>query len=104
MIYIEFAGKRFCINEHGFLRNPNDWMPEWAQRVGKDEGIPFLTGDHCMVIRLIRKAFFASHETPSELTLPTITNYSIAHLKKLFPCGMVRSSCRLAGLPTPYKD
>lgn len=96
---IELAGKLVQITEDGFLVNPQDWTPEMAVVLAKEEGI-VLTDKHIEVINLLRK----KHMAGEVLTIRKVGTSGIVDIKELyhlFPGGPLKKSSKIAGIPKP---
>jgi len=111
---IQVSGKAVETDEQGFLRNPEDWSEEFAEKMAERDGIQ-LFDEHWGLIGYFRDYY---EQTQS---LPTMRNIVMTlgkqhgtrfhgrktyenHLYSLFPKDPVRELCKLAGLPMPQPD
>ena len=101
MPFIEFKGKKFEVNEEGFLIRLEDWSQELAKALAEQEGIGQLTEDHWAVINYIRKYYLDHDIAPMVRMLCKATGFPLRYIYRLFPSGPARGACKVAGLPKP---
>ncbi len=88
----------------GYLTEPNDWTPAWAQGVASAQNIE-LTEDHWVVLRFMR-AFLEEHQVAPDARfvmrhLAQTQGASRNRLFELFPHGYVGQACKIAGMRRP---
>jgi tRNA 2-thiouridine synthesizing protein E len=95
------------LDEHGFLRDWNDWTAELARAMAQADGIE-LTEDHWRVIEILRDYYAEFEIAPPMRALVQILQGRVAEsgatsraLYRLFPEGPAKQGCRYAGLPKP---
>ena len=54
MAIVEFKGKKFEVDEDGFLLKFEDWNPEWVEYVKESEGIAVISENHQKVIDFLQ--------------------------------------------------
>jgi len=95
-------------NNEGFLENPNDWSPEVATVIAKDDCIT-LNKKHWEIIAFLR-SFYKEHEIspPSNRLFVKSVREALGeekgnsiYLMQLFPGTPAKTACRIAGLPRP---
>lgn len=85
----------------GFMTDPNEWTPEIADALARDEGIAALTDRHWAVIRFVRDEFAASGQSPTMRTITKKSGVDTKELYALFPKGPAKKVARIAGLGKP---
>lgn len=94
----------------GRLLNLNDWSPELAEEMARNEGLT-LTDQHWDVINTIREYYQAFNISPIYKLLRRelkkkfgAERASDEALSSLFPAGVQHQSSRLAGVPLAFLD
>lgn len=90
-----------AFNEEGFMTDPNQWTPEIAEILAKEEGIETLTPDHWKIIDFCRATGLASGKAPTLRQITTGTGISTKDLFALYPKGPAKKVARIAGLGKP---
>ncbi|MFC2169316.1 TusE/DsrC/DsvC family sulfur relay protein [Acidobacteriota bacterium] len=99
---IEFKGKKIGFNEEGFLMNPDDWDEDVAKKIAREEeGIDSLTKDHWEVISYIRNYYLEKNLAPMVRKVCKTTGFQLRYIFELFPSGLAKGACKVAGLPKP---
>ena len=98
---VEFKGKKFEVDEDGFLQNFEDWCEEWVEYVKESEGIKELTDDHWKVINFLQDYYKKNGIAPMVRILSKVTGYKLKKIYELFPSGPGKGACKMAGLPKP---
>ena len=101
MASINVNGKKFELDEDGFMVDPEQWTEEVAQYFAPGEGINQLTEDHWKVINYVRNYYKQFQIAPMVRKLCKETGNSLKNIYELFPTGPAKGSCKLAGLPKP---
>ncbi len=102
MPFIEKRGKKFEVNEEGFLAYPDEWNEETAEILaGEEEGIDQLTEDHWKVIHYIRDYYNEKNLAPMVRKVCKNTGFKLKYIFELFPSGPAKGACKVAGLPKP---
>ena len=94
-----YAGKTVEVTEEGYLVNREDWTPEIAAEIAKEQGIE-LTDKHYEVLEYLRKESAAG----TALTIRKVGKSGIVDIKglyQLFPGGPLKYSSKFAGIPKP---
>ncbi|NIO29107.1 MAG: TusE/DsrC/DsvC family sulfur relay protein [Candidatus Latescibacteria bacterium] len=96
---IEFGGKDYTLDEHGFLDPPEQWDETFAEGMARMQGIfDGLTGEHWSFIHYLRRKFLEEHTVPVVVLACADNNIRLNKLKQLFPTGYHRGACRIAGI------
>jgi tRNA 2-thiouridine synthesizing protein E len=99
---IEFAGKKYEVDEDGYLQEPDKWSEEFAELYAKEEGIEgVLTEEHWKIIRYLRAYFQQFGMAPIIRKLCKDNGINKQKLDELFPTGPAKGACKLAGLSKP---
>jgi tRNA 2-thiouridine synthesizing protein E len=94
-----YAGKTIELTDEGYLVNREDWTPEIAKEIAKEQGIE-LTEKHYAVLEYLRKESAAG----TQLTIRKVGKSGIVDIKglyQLFPGGPLKYSSKFAGIPKP---
>jgi tRNA 2-thiouridine synthesizing protein E len=95
------AGETVEVNEEGFLVNPDQWTPEIASEMAKEEGINQLTEKHWQVINFMRNDFKEHASIPTIRRMKNASGVSIQEIYALFPDGPAKKAAKIAGLGKP---
>lgn len=101
MAVVEFKGKKFEVDEDGFLQKFDDWCEEWVEYVKEQEGIKEITEDHKKVIEFLQDYYKKNGIAPMVRILSKVTGYKLKQIYELFPSGPGKGACKMAGLPKP---
>ena len=103
-------GNSVSLRADGRLDNLNDWTPELAEALAKNEGL-LLTEPHWNVINTMREYYEEFNISPilkllrRELSKKYGSEHaSVDALDKLFPNGVQHQGSRLAGIPLAHLD
>ncbi len=83
----------------GYLMQPDTWTREVAESIAAQVLPGKLEKDHWMVIDYLRDYFFKFESVPQLRILCKQTGIDAPYLGKLFPCGLLKGACKIAGLP-----
>ncbi|HHH46405.1 MAG TPA: TusE/DsrC/DsvC family sulfur relay protein [Thiotrichales bacterium] len=104
---IEVNGKVIETDEEGYLANLNDWTPEIAEAMAKEDGVE-LTDNHWEVINFLREYYDEYQIAPAVRVLTKAIGKKLGkekgnskYLYELFPYGPAKQACKYAGLPKP---
>jgi tRNA 2-thiouridine synthesizing protein E len=85
----------------GFMTDPNEWTPEIAAILAKEEGIEPLTERHWQVINFVREDFKKQGTPPTLRRITKLSGVPTKELYQLFPKGPAKKVARIAGLGKP---
>lgn len=97
----EVEGKKYDVDEDGFLQEPALWTEVVATDFAKSESIDALTEGHWKVINYIRNYYLQFGIAPMVRKVCKETGYKLSEIYQLFPSGPAKGACKLAGLPKP---
>jgi tRNA 2-thiouridine synthesizing protein E len=98
---IEIGGRKFVVDEEGFLQQPELWDDDVARLFATTEGIAEMNEQQWALVRFIR-GYWLEHQTaPMIRKLCQATNVNLRTIFKLFPSGPAKGACKVAGLPKP---
>jgi tRNA 2-thiouridine synthesizing protein E len=97
----EVDGRRYEVDEDGFLQELDKWNENVAKDFARTEGITELTNGHWKVIKYIHGYFLEYGIAPMVRRLCKESGYSLNEIYQLFPSGPAKGACKLAGLPKP---
>jgi TusE/DsrC/DsvC family sulfur relay protein len=89
------------IDGEGFLKDFDEWDEDIARSFAIGEGIEFLTREHWRIINFIRNYYICNDQPPMVRRLCRETKITLEKLYVLFPTGLARGACKIAGLPQP---
>jgi TusE/DsrC/DsvC family sulfur relay protein len=87
------------IDEEGFLTNAEKWTQEVAGILAQNEVPRGLTPDHWLVLDFMREYYLNFQTVPPVRMLARRTGLSLRRIKELFPSGLTRGACKIAGIP-----
>lgn len=87
------------IDDDGFLKKGGTWTREVAQLLAQILIPEELTEDHWKVINYLRHYYTEFKSVPPVRKLSRDIGISLRELKMLFPDGVTRDACRMAGIP-----
>jgi len=104
----EVNGKVIELSEAGWLNNLDEWSPELAVEIAKNEKIPELSEEHWDIINLARE-YFQDNGTvcePRQFSKLMKKKYGKdrsdqKYIYSLFPTGLIKCANKVAGLPRP---
>jgi len=97
----EVEGKKYDVDEDGFLEEPALWTEDVAKDFANSESIDALTEGHWKVINYIRNYYLQFGIAPMVRKVCKETGYKLSEIYQLFPSGPAKGACKLAGLPKP---
>ena len=86
-------------DEEGFLTATEQWTRDIAQLLAEEQMPEGLTEDHWKVINYLREYYVEFRSVPPVRKLSRDTGISLRELKALFPEGLTKGACRIAGIP-----
>jgi dissimilatory sulfite reductase related protein len=101
MQIITLAGREFEADEEGFLQDPALWTEDVGRDLAAAEGIESLNEDHWKVIHLLREYHGKFNVAPPVQMVCKRTGLEVKQVRQLFPGGLVKCACKVAGLPKP---
>ena len=103
----EINGEVIEHDEEGYLSDINQWTPELAALLAKDEGIE-MTDEHWEVINFLREYYEEYQIAPAIRVLVKALKKKFGpekgsnkYLYELFPYGPAKQACNVGGLPKP---
>ncbi len=101
MALIEYKGKKFDVDEDGFILDYKQFCDEWVQYVKEQEGIDELNEEHTLVVKILQEYYEKNGIAPMVRVLSKLTKFKLKHIYELFPSGPGKGACKMAGLPKP---
>lgn len=90
-----------AMDAEGFMTNPDEWTPEIAEALAKEEGLSPLTEKHWQVINWVREETAKTGEFPSLRGITKRSGVDTKEIYELFPKGPAKKIARIAGYPKP---
>lgn len=97
----EVEGRKYDVDEDGFLQEPTLWSDDVAKDFARCEGLDALTEEHWKLIHYIRNYYVQFGIAPMVRKLCKETGLNLSRIYELFPSGPAKGACKLAGLPKP---
>ena len=99
MTSISLNNRKYQVDAHDFLIDPEEWDENFAESMAPRVCIPDgLSGRHWEVIRYIRITFEKTGRCPLLFETCRANNLDLEEHHSLFPLGYLRAACKLAGL------
>lgn len=92
-------GKQIDIDQEGYLVNAETWTEVDAGFLAKEEVPEGLTDDHWKVIEAMRHYYLEMGTVPPVRMLSRKTGLSLREMQRLFPSGLSKGACKIAGIP-----
>jgi dissimilatory sulfite reductase related protein len=92
-------GKQIEIDQEGYLVKAENWTEDDANRLAKEEVPEGLTEDHWKVIEAMRQYYLEMGTVPPVRMLSRRTGLSLREMQRLFPSGLSKGACKIAGIP-----
>lgn len=86
------------LDEYGFMLHPEKWSKKVAQLLAQEEAIGDLNEDHWRVIYYLRQYYSEFGIVPPVRMLERGSGFSLRHIYELFPNGLLKGVCRVAGM------
>lgn len=106
---IEFNGKEYQTDKHGYLLNLDDWNEHIALHIATLEQVQ-MSDNHWEVVHFVRDFYQEYQTSPAIRLLVKAMKKQLGeekgnsmYLYKLFPKGPAKQATRIAGLPKPAK-
>ena len=87
------------VDEDGFLIDAEKWSQDIARILAEAEVPKGLTPDHWVIIDFMREYYLNYGSVPPVRMLARRTGFTLRHIKELFPSGLTKGACRIAGIP-----
>ena len=87
------------LDEEGFLRHDDIWNENVAQLLAQEEVPERLTEEHWKLINYLRQYYLEFSTVPPVRMIRRDTGFNLEHAYRLFPSGLTKGACRIAGIP-----
>ncbi len=101
MPVFEIHGKKYEVDEDGFLQSPQIWDRQVALDFATTEGLAELTEAHWRLVEYIRHYWEANDIAPMIRRMCKETGCKLSDIYEMFPSGPAKGACKVAGLPKP---
>ncbi|MBF0528210.1 MAG: TusE/DsrC/DsvC family sulfur relay protein [Deltaproteobacteria bacterium] len=101
MAAVDYKGKKYEVDEDGFLTSLEQWDENWVDYVKESEGIASLTDEHWKVIGMLQDYYKKNGIAPMVRILSKVTGFKLKYIYELFPSGPGKGACKMAGLAKP---
>lgn len=101
MAQVELGGKMLEIDEDGFIQDPSAWDEAVAKSLAETEHITDMTEDHWKVVNYLREYYLEFNMAPMVRKVCKTTGFRLKEIYDLFPSGLAKGACKVAGLPKP---
>ena len=87
------------VDEDGFIVEAEDWTKDVADILSREEVPAGLTEDHWAIIDYMRHYYLEYGTIPPVRMLSREIGFTLRSIKELFPNGLTKGACRIAGIP-----
>ena len=101
-------GQTIQLSEAGWLENLDEWSPELAHQIARNEKIDSLTDAHWDIINLAREYFSDNGVVCEPRAFSKLMKQKYGrdrsdqkYIYSLFPTGLIKCANKIAGLPRP---
>lgn len=91
---------RAYLDEEGYLMPLERWDMDIGRLLSYTVPPGKLTEDHWKVVGYLRQYYLQFHMVPPVRKLCRDTGFNLARIYKLFPSGISKGACRIAGIPS----
>jgi len=95
----KFLAFALNLDEDGFLWQPEVWNRDIAQLLAQKDVPGGLTQEHWKVIDYLRQYYLEFGTVPLVRMIRRDMGFSLEYIYKLFPSGLTKGACRIAGIP-----
>ena len=88
------------VDEYGLMLHPERWTEDVARLLAQGDGIGELTQDHWKAIDYLRQYYLEFGVVPPVRVLERRTGCSLQRMYDLFPNGLAKGVCKVAGMPS----
>jgi tRNA 2-thiouridine synthesizing protein E len=88
------------LDEEGYLLPSESWDRNVGRLLACNVVPGCLTADHWRVVEYLRRYYIEFGIVPPIRKLCRDTGFSLTGIYKLFPTGIARGACRVAGIPS----
>lgn len=88
------------LDEKGYLMPLERWDRNVGRLLARDVVPEGLTEDHWKIVEYLRQYCLEFGIVPPIRKLCRDTGYSLTRIYELFPAGVARGACRVAGIPS----
>jgi tRNA 2-thiouridine synthesizing protein E len=95
----EVKGAVVELDKEGYLARAETWTEDTANMLAKEEVPEGLTDDHWKIIECMRQYYLEMGTVPPIRMLARRTGFSLRQMQRLFPSGLTKGACKIAGIP-----
>lgn len=89
------------LDQEGFLKNAEQWTPEIAAEIARENGIETLSERAWQVVKFMRERYLSTGTAPTIRSLGKESGVPIKELYALFPKGPAKLAAKIGGIPKP---
>jgi tRNA 2-thiouridine synthesizing protein E len=97
----EIQGRKYEVDEDGFLQSPELWDRNVALDFATTEGLADMTENHWKVVQYVREYWLQNDIAPMVRKMCKETGFKLSDIYDMFPSGPAKGACKVAGLPKP---
>ena len=104
---ISVGGSTIETDEEGYLTNLGDWSEDVANEIARAESVE-MSENHWEVVNFLREYYNEYQIAPAVRVLTKAIGKKLGadkgnskYLYELFPYGLAKQACKIAGLPKP---
>jgi len=101
MPIVTLGGQQIEVDEDGFMQEPEKWSKEVAEDIAKTEDVYPMNDDRWKIVNFLRNYFVEFGIAPPIRVVTKQTGFDLKTIYTLFPSGLAKGGCKIAGLPKP---
>ena len=94
----QFSASTLDLDGEGFLRQQETWSKKVAQFLAQGE-VGKLADEHWKIIDYVRRYYIQFGSPPPVRALRKDLGVNSAYIRQLFPSGLAKGVCKIAGIP-----
>jgi len=95
------GGIEIELDEDGFIQEPDKWSKALAEELAKTENAYPMNEKHWKIVDYLREYYLKFGVAPPIRMVVKKTGIELKQIYKLFPSGLAKGACKVAGLPKP---
>lgn len=95
------GGEEVQLDEDGFLLQWEQWDEKVAGDLARRDGVHAMGPEHWRLVSYLRDYYLRHGIAPMVRKICKDCNLSVKDILDLFPSGITKGACKVAGLPKP---
>jgi len=98
---VVLGGTEIELDDDGFIQEPGKWTKTLAEELAKTENAYPMNENHWKIVDYLRDYYLKFGIAPPIRMVVKKTGIELKQIYKLFPSGLAKGACKVAGLPKP---